>query len=169
MTASSRLFAATLPLLFFVLASCAPAPPLVNQYGTAVPPPPALDASMVARGKQIYQQYCAACHGANAEGAANWKTPDENLNYPPPPHDDTGHTWHHPDRVLYEIIRDGLRDPLRPAQPPRMKGFGDTLGDADIRAVLAYFKSLWTREHREFQYLRTTEDEIENPPPPLGE
>ena len=151
---------------FLFLAACASEPPLVNQYNTAVPPLPTLDASQIARGKQIYQQYCASCHGANAEGAANWKTPDDNLNFPPPPHNDDGHTWHHPDRVIYEAIRDGIRDTLRPNQPIRMQPFGDKLSDADIRALLAYFKSLWTREHREFQYLRTTEDEIATPPAP---
>lgn len=148
-----------------VLTACAREQPLVNQYNTVVPPLPSLDASQIARGKQIYQQHCASCHGANAEGAANWKTPDENLNYPPPPHDDAGHTWHHPDRVLEEIIREGITDTLRPNQPMRMRGFGGELSAEDIRALLAYFKSLWTREHREFQYLRTTEDTLANPTP----
>ncbi len=157
------MFVPSLAVAFLFLAACAPEQPLVNQYNTVVPPLPTLDSSQIARGKQIYQQHCASCHGANAEGAANWKTPDENLNYPPPPHNDDGHTWHHPDRVLYEAIRDGIRDTLRPNQPMRMQSFGDKLSDAEIRAVIAYFKSLWTREHREFQYLRTTEDEFVNP------
>lgn len=148
----------------------APAPTLVNQYGKAVPPLPTLDASQVARGRQLYQQNCARCHGENGVGAPNWKTPDENLNYPPPPHNDDGHTWHHADRVLYEAIRDGLRDPLKPNSELRMPAFGklalsgaEGLNDADIDALLAYFKSLWTREHREFQYLRTTEDVTPTP------
>ncbi|MDL1894660.1 cytochrome c [Anaerolineae bacterium CFX7] len=148
-----------------VLTACAPETPLINQYNTVVPPLPTLDSSQIVRGKQIYQQHCASCHGANAEGAANWKTPDENLNYPPPPHNDNGHTWHHPDRVLIKAIRDGIRDTLRPNQPMRMQPFGDKLSDADIRALIAYFKSLWTKAHREFQYLRTTEDAIEHPTP----
>ena len=158
-------FALYSTVVIVVLTACAPEQPLVNQYNTVVPPLPTLDSSQIARGKQIYQQHCASCHGANAEGAANWKTPDENLNYPPPPHNDDGHTWHHPDRVLYEAIRDGIRDPLRPNQPMRMQPFGDKLSDAEIRAVIAYFKSLWTSEHRKFQYLRTTEDAIEHPTP----
>lgn len=152
-------------LAMFSFTACVAEPPLVNQYGTVIPALPTLEPAQVARGSQIYQERCAACHGANAQGAPNWKTPDENLNYPPPPHDDTGHTWHHPDRVLYQIIRDGLRDPLRPNQPMRMRGFGGELNDADIRALLTYFKSLWTREHRAFQHLRTTEDEIDNATP----
>lgn len=165
-------FGALVLFLFVLFAGCATLPsaiapptPLVNQYGTVVPPLPTLDSSQVARGKQIYQANCARCHGENGVGAPNWKTPDENLNYPPPPHNDTGHTWHHADRVLYEAIRDGLRDPLKPNSELRMPAFGNTLNDADIEAMLAYFKSLWTNEHSEFQYLRTTEDVIANPTP----
>jgi len=157
------IFVPSLAVAFLFLAACAPEQSLVNQYNTVVPPLPTLDSSQIARGKQIYQQHCASCHGANAEGAANWKTPDENLNYPPPPHNDNGHSWHHPDRVLYEAIRDGIRDTLRPNQPMRMRSFSVKLSYAEISAVIASFKSLWTREHREFQYLRTTEDEIVNP------
>ncbi len=161
----SSLLAASLLIVLFLFSGCASEPPLVNQYGTAVPPLPTLDSSAVARGKQIYQLHCAVCHGGKAEGAVNWKVPDENLNYPPPPHDDTGHTWHHSDRVIYEAIHDGILDPSRPNQPMRMRGFGDELSDVEIDSVIVYFKSLWSREHREFQYLRTTEDEIENPTP----
>ena len=150
--------------LILILAGCAlagaptPAPTLVNQYGTPVPAVPTLDAAQVARGKQVYQTKCASCHGTNAGGAPNWNVPDTNGNYPPPPHNDDGHTWHHSDRVLYEMIRDGMRDPLRPDSPLRMPAFGDTLSDADVHAVIAYFKNLWNREHQEFQWIQTTED-----------
>ena len=135
-----------------------PAPTLVNQYGTPIPAVPTLDATQIADGKQVYQQKCLVCHGENGVGAPNWNVPDANGNFPPPPHDDTGHTWHHPDRVLYETIRDGMRDPLRPDSPLRMPAFGTALSDAEIRAVIVYFKSLWNREHQEYQWMRTTED-----------
>lgn len=168
-SARKGFFAAFIFLMVVVTTGCAalnmpqPAPTLVNQYGTPIPAVPTLDASQVARGKQIYQAQCARCHGENGVGAPNWKIPDENLNFPPPPHDDTGHTWHHPDRVLYEAIRDGLRDPLKPNSELRMPPFKGILSDADMRAVIVYFKSLWTRDHREFQWTRTSEDV---PPPP---
>ncbi len=54
----------------------------------------------VAKGRQIYEQYCAACHGWQGEGAANWNKPDEKGEMPPPPHDETGHTWRHSDAML---------------------------------------------------------------------
>jgi mono/diheme cytochrome c family protein len=142
-----------------------PVPTLVNQYGTPVPAVPTLDASQVARGKEIYQANCERCHGVNGVGAANWKVPDENLNFPPPPHNDEGHTWHHADRVLYQIIRDGIDKSVSPDSERQMPAYGDSLSDAGIFALIAYFKSLWTQEHREFQYLRTTEDIPPTPTP----
>lgn len=150
-------------LLLFALAACGPtagatpAPTLVNQYGTPIPAVPTLNASRVARGLELCQTNCQRCHGANGAGAPDWKVPDANLNFPPPPHNDNGHTWHHSDRVLYEAIHDGLGDPLKPNSDLRMPAFANTLSDADIRAVIESFKSLWSREHKEFQWMRTTE------------
>lgn len=119
---------------------------------------PPLDPAQVARGREIYRQNCASCHGVNAEGPPNWATPDPDGLYPAPPHTDAGHTWHHSDRVLYESIRDGMNDPLRAGSPLRMPPFGSKLSDADIRAVIAYFKSLWSDEHRQWQWEQTLKD-----------
>jgi mono/diheme cytochrome c family protein len=118
-----------------------------------IPPLPTLDAAEVARGRQIYVQQCSACHGSKGEGHPNWKQPDANGNRLAPPHDDTGHTWHHADALLHEIIRDGFRDPLKPPDSPlTMPAFSDKLNDDEIRAVIAYFKSLWSEQHRLFQW-----------------
>ena len=51
-------------------------------------------------GRALYEQHCAACHGANLEGQPDWRSPDESGLYPAPPHDETGHTWHHDDAML---------------------------------------------------------------------
>ena len=118
-----------------------------------LPPLPTLDSTEVALGRQVYLEHCAVCHGQNAEGQPNWKQPDANGNFPAPPHDDSGHTWHHADGLLYEIIRDGFRDPLKPPDSPlTMPAFGDKLRDVEIRAVIAYFKSLWSEQSRSFQW-----------------
>ncbi|MBI5300630.1 MAG: cytochrome c [Chloroflexi bacterium] len=157
----------TFVLLAFLVNSCTSAQPtLTNFPGTPRPPMPTVSATQVALGRNVYQANCANCHGANAEGAPNWKKPDAKGNYPPPPHDDSGHTWHHSDRLLYDIIRDGSRDPMRPDAPQQMPAFGNKLNDAEIRAVLIYLASLWTQEHREFQWERTVDDMIRTPPPP---
>lgn len=127
----------------------------------ALAPLPALDADRIVRGRQIYLQNCASCHGQNAEGVPNWQQPDARGNLPPPPHDDAGHTWRHSDGQLAEIIRDGLRDPFNKTPELTMPPFRDRLGDDDIAALIAYFKSLWSPEHRRFQ-----EDENQRPPMP---
>jgi mono/diheme cytochrome c family protein len=98
------------------------------------------------RGGELYQADCASCHGADLAGAPDWKTPNEDGSYPPPPHDSSGHTWHHPDRVLIEIIRDGSDFPQS-----RMPPFGDKLSEADIDAILEFFKDNWGPEERAYQ------------------
>jgi mono/diheme cytochrome c family protein len=105
----------------------------------------------VALGRQVYLQNCASCHGANAEGAANWLQPDARGNLPPPPHDDTGHTWRHSDAELAEIIRNGMRDIFNKTPELTMPPFKVQLSDEEIAAVIAYFKSLWSEEHRRSQ------------------
>lgn len=120
-----------------------------------VVPLPTLDTAEVARGRQIYLQHCASCHGPDAEGAPNWEQPDERGNLPPPPHDDSGHTWRHGDEELYHIIRDGWRDPFNQTPELTMPPFKDTLSEAEIRAVITYFKSLWSEEHRRWQWEET--------------
>jgi mono/diheme cytochrome c family protein len=132
----------------------------------SIPPYQTLDAAQVERGQVLYQQACAACHGANAEGAATWPTRGPDGLEPAPPHDDRGHTWHHPDRVLYEAIHDGMRDPLKPDSPLRMPAFGDKLSDADIQALVEYFKSLWSAENRQWQWDETRKDVAPTPMQP---
>jgi mono/diheme cytochrome c family protein len=108
---------------------------------------------LVARGKVIYASHCAACHGANLEGQANWRQRLSNGRLPAPPHDKTGHTWHHPDAVLIDITKNGLV-PGRTAPDDYvsdMPAFGKVLSDEEIIAVLAYIKSTWPLEMLELQ------------------
>ena len=111
------------------------------------------DALQVARGKSVYSQYCGACHGARLEGQPNWQETLPNGRMPAPPHDASGHTWHHPDSVLFGITKFGLV-PGKYA-PPRyesdMPGFGATLSDVEIWAVLAYIKNSWPEKIRKAQ------------------
>jgi mono/diheme cytochrome c family protein len=68
---------------------------------------------------------------------------------PAPPHDASGHTWHHPDRVLFDITKRGTAAVVGGGYESGMPGFGGTLTDAEIRATLAYIKSTWPRRVRE--------------------
>ena len=119
---------------------------LVSACGPDEGSVPALDQGQVARGGELYQQHCASCHRPDLSGDPDWKTPNENGSYPPPPHDSSGHTWHHPDQVLIEIIRDGSDFPQS-----RMPPFGDELSEADIDAILEFFKDNWGPEERAYQ------------------
>ena len=58
-------------------------------------------------GKRIYEEQCAACHGANLEGEPNWKQRKPNGRMPAPPHDASGHTWHHPEQTLFAVTKFG--------------------------------------------------------------
>jgi mono/diheme cytochrome c family protein len=98
-------------------------------------------------GGKLYAQHCAACHGAKLEGQPEWRKRLPNGRMPAPPHDSTGHTWHHPDAVLFGITKHGMVPPYAPAgYQSDMPGFAGILSDAEIRAVLAYIKSHWSDE-----------------------
>ena len=109
------------------------------------------DAVMVARGQTNYNKNCADCHGKNLEGQSNWraKTPEGVL--PAPPHDVTGHTWHHADQVLFDITKRGGQANAPAGFISGMPSFGETMSDDDIVATLAYIKSRWPEEVRNRQ------------------
>ena len=104
------------------------------------------DDARIAEGQTIYGQHCAACHGAKLEGQPRWQRPLPNGRMPAPPHDDSGHTWHHPDDVLFGITKHGLVPPYAPqGYQSDMPAFEGKLSDAQIRAVLAYIASRWSK------------------------
>ena len=103
----------------------------------------------LALGEKLYAQQCASCHGANLEGQPDWRKRLPNGRFPAPPHDASGHTWHHPDEVLFAITKHGLVPPYAPAgYESDMPAFGGKLSDQQIRAVLAYIESRWPLEVR---------------------
>jgi mono/diheme cytochrome c family protein len=106
----------------------------------------------VQRGQLVYKRFCSLCHGVNLEGQPNWRTRKPDGKLPAPPHDETGHTWHHPDELLFGIVKHGLVPPYAPANyKSDMPAWGGTLKDEDIWAVLAYIKSRWPEETRKIQ------------------
>ncbi|WP_372837867.1 cytochrome c [Phaeovulum sp.] len=105
----------------------------------------------IARGSVVYAENCAACHGANLEGQPDWQKPGPNGRYPAPPHDSSGHTWHHSDQVLAQIIYYGTAAMVGNGYESDMPGFGTTLSEADILAVLAFIKSTWPAQEAAFQ------------------
>jgi mono/diheme cytochrome c family protein len=110
----------------------------------------------LARGHELYGSHCAACHGANLEGQANWQQRGADGLLPAPPHDETGHTWHHPDQQLFQIIKFGTAALVGGDYKTSMIGFGDRLSDDDIGAILDYIKTGWPEPIRQRQAEVTT-------------
>ena len=108
----------------------------------------------IVRGQALYAENCAACHGANLEGQPDWRSPGPDGILPAPPHDETGHTWHHADAMLFEYTKLGGEAAL--AQQglefaSGMPGFGGQLSDAEIWNIIAYIKSTWPERQRAIQ------------------
>jgi len=101
------------------------------------------DPKLVNRGRSIYADYCASCHGRNLEGQANWRVRKPDGKLPAPPHDDSGHTWHHPDQLLFDYTKQGGQALAPDGFKSAMPGFKDDLADGDIWAVLSFIKSKW--------------------------
>lgn len=106
------------------------------------------DARLVIVGKPLYEQHCASCHGAKMEGQPNWRIRMANGRLPAPPHDDSGHTWHHSDQVLLNITLNGLLPGVTapPGYQSDMPAYKDILSEQQARAVLAYIKTLWSEQ-----------------------
>jgi mono/diheme cytochrome c family protein len=106
------------------------------------------DAAQVALGRSVYAAQCARCHGASLEGQPDWRIRLPNGRLPAPPHDASGHTWHHPDAQLFGITKQGLAPFVEPGYESDMPAYEGILTDAEIAAVLAYIKSTWPPDIR---------------------
>lgn len=109
------------------------------------------DERLVAQGAELYVTHCAACHGADLEGEPNWRERRDDGTLPAPPHDETGHTWHHPDEVLYNITRYGMEPYAPEGYVSAMPAFDDVLTGEETKAVLTFIKSQWPEHIRNHQ------------------
>ncbi|HZR86076.1 MAG TPA: cytochrome c [Bradyrhizobium sp.] len=110
-----------------------------------------LPAETLALGRAVYQRHCAGCHGAKLEGQPDWQKLLVTGRLPAPPHDQSGHTWHHSDRVLLEIIKYGTAAVVGGGYQSDMPPFASVLSDEEIRAVLAFIKDSWPDRERRYQ------------------
>lgn len=107
------------------------------------------DPLVLAQGRQVYETHCAACHGSRLEGQPEWQRRGPDGLLPAPPHDASGHTWHHPDEVLLRIVKDGVaRVAGMPDYRTAMPVYDGILTDDEIVAVLSWIKSQWPAEIR---------------------
>ncbi len=104
------------------------------------------DASLVVEGKNLYNSYCASCHGFDLKGQKNWKQKNKDGLMPAPPHDKSGHTWHHPNSVLFMITKFGSSSVT--GQESDMPGFGKLISDKQIISILSFIKNSWPPDIR---------------------
>ena len=108
------------------------------------------DAQLVAQGRQVYAARCAACHGQRLDGQPNWRSPGPDGRFPAPPHDASGHTWHHTDDLLFRITKFGVAKAANlKDHESAMPAFEGQLSDQEIVAALSWIKSQWPPEIRD--------------------
>ena len=117
---------------------------LLTACGESFTTADATNNAAVAQGQTLYGAHCASCHGANLEGQPEWRSPQADGTLPAPPHNDDGHTWHHPDALLFDYTKRGGQalapEGFKSAMPP----FAATLSDSEIWAILSFIKSRWS-------------------------
>lgn len=102
------------------------------------------DAKALAVGERVYAAHCASCHGGRLEGQPNWQSPGPDGLLPAPPHDAGGHTWHHPDELLFRITKFGVAKAANLiGHRSAMPAYEGILSDEEIVAVLSWIKSRW--------------------------
>ncbi len=108
------------------------------------------DLEIVAHGSQVYAENCASCHGADLAGQPNWRTAGPDGRLPAPPHDASGHTWHHDGETLFRLTKYGVGQLIGdPDYASNMPAYDGILTDADIIATFSYIKSTWPRDIRD--------------------
>ena len=109
-------------------------------------------------GQILYTNNCASCHGAKLEGQPNWQSPNSDGILPAPPHDATGHTWHHDNELLFEYTKLGGKGALAARGitdfNSGMPAFDGVVSDEDIWDILAFIKSTWPEREQDAQASR---------------
>ena len=109
------------------------------------------DRAAVNKGITLYVEHCAECHGAKLEGQPNWTRRKASGALPAPPHDPSGHTWHHSDEVLLNMTKFGPRFYAGPAYITEMPAYVSILTDEEMLSIIAFIKSTWPEEILEAQ------------------
>jgi len=146
--------------LLFVTAAVVGTALWLDALGTrerrGMPVPDLRASNRIVDGGRVYAAHCASCHGVNLEGQPDWMTRRPDGRLPAPPHDDSGHTWHHVNDVLFAITRNGLKPPYAPPDyASDMPAFAGVISDDEIWNVLAYIQSRWSDK------VRAGHDELE--------
>ena len=104
------------------------------------------DPVYVKMGEKVYLEQCASCHGVNLEGQMGWQDTMVDGIMLAPPHDKSGHTWHHPDEMLFNLTKYGFKAMINDDYKVSMPVYDGILSDEEIIASLSYIKSTWPDE-----------------------
>ncbi|MBI4312639.1 MAG: cytochrome c [Chloroflexi bacterium] len=110
------------------------------------------------QGKAIYDTVCAGCHGPKGEGQTGWQRQNADGSYPPPPHNNEGHTWHHGDGTLFATVQQGGQIFEQPGFVSRMPAYGSSLSAEQIKSVISYIKTFWGPEELHSQQQQSLRD-----------
>jgi mono/diheme cytochrome c family protein len=102
--------------------------------------------AQVAMGRALYRQHCAYCHGAEREGNLDWVPGTPVASGLAPPLDERSDMVEKSDRQIFEVIKFGGQPFLPAGQRSHMPAFEFNLTEAQIWAVIAYFKWRWPDE-----------------------
>ncbi len=105
----------------------------------------------IATGKSVYAENCASCHGDTLQGEPDWQSPKPDGRMPAPPHDDSGHTWHHSDQLLFDYTKKGGQAMIPGDFKSGMPAFDEILTDDEIKSVLMFIKSQWSERSQAYQ------------------
>ncbi len=78
--------------------------------------------------KENWEKNCANCHGADGKGDTTMGKRLGIKDYTDP-------------KVQESLKPDEMTKAIKDGKPPKMKGFGDTLSDDEIKALVAYVKA----------------------------
>jgi mono/diheme cytochrome c family protein len=93
--------------------------------------------SELERGANLYAISCQPCHG-DRYGKGRIGSAD--------PHNEKGHTWHHPNAQLKDWTLNG-----KPGFHQDMPAFNESLEEQDVESILDFIKTWWTTMQREMQ------------------
>lgn len=108
------------------------------------------DKALLVQGAGVYAENCASCHGADLKGEKDWRKGNPDGTLKAPPHDETGHTWHHKDELLFRVTKYGTAKGVGLEDfKSNMPAFEGTLSDQEIIAALSWIKAQWPDVVRE--------------------
>lgn len=90
-------------------------------------------------GVRLYHEYCAQCHGPEAQGHPDWRNPQV---VAAPPLDGTGNAWKRRKQDMIAVIKHGVKRNGQPVMP----AWQGRLSDREIEDIISWYQALWPPE-----------------------